>query len=156
MKDLEGIGRWPRRLLHVPSMTSLEWEPGNFYGVTQAPKYNILSYTWGRYRLDRDGYQRPPELESIRGIPIQGVEWDVPPIDPIHFTEHGLRTVLEWVAQCRQLWRMQVRGETWLRLLIGWLPSRMQASYLSWVKVVVCWRRETIRSCSGRKASITK
>lgn len=99
MKDPEGIGSWPRRLLHVPSMTSFEWQPGNYYGTTRAPKYNILSYTWGRYRLDKSDNLRPKELESVRGISIQGVEWDIPPIDPAHFTEREFRLVLDSVAK---------------------------------------------------------
>jgi hypothetical protein len=99
MKDPKGIGSWPRRLLHVPSMTSLEWTPGNMYGATRAPKYNILSYTWRRYRLDKDGCHRPDDLKSVRGITVRGIEWDIPPIDPSHFTDLEFRNVLGRVAK---------------------------------------------------------
>jgi len=45
-ESASAIGNWPQRLLHVPSMTSFEWEPGNRYGVHIVPLYNAFSYTW--------------------------------------------------------------------------------------------------------------
>src|SRR5450755_4332269 len=51
-KDPPGISHWPRRLLHLPSWTSLEWQPGDCYGSYHRPKYSAISYTWGRFRLD--------------------------------------------------------------------------------------------------------
>lgn len=31
------LGSWPRRLLHVKSLTSYEWQLGNVYGGVAAP-----------------------------------------------------------------------------------------------------------------------
>src|SRR5450432_2251321 len=72
--------RWPRRLLHIASMTSYPWMPSNRYGDYYSPAYTALSYTWGRWKLS-DGVQ-----PDVRAIPVKGVAWDIPRIDPIHFT----------------------------------------------------------------------
>lgn len=53
IEDEDALGDWPRRLLHVPTMTSFEWAPGNYYGSTQEPSYNATSYTWGRWAARR-------------------------------------------------------------------------------------------------------
>ncbi|KAL8670778.1 MAG: hypothetical protein Q9168_004700 [Polycauliona sp. 1 TL-2023] len=76
------IGRWPRRLLHVPSMTSLEWQPGNIYGDHVAPVYSAVSYTWGRYDLDRPGTRRQRQFKKVKGIEIMGIDWAIPRINP--------------------------------------------------------------------------
>ena len=78
----EKFGRWPHRLLHVPSMTSMEWQPGNVYGTYIAPKYSAVSYTWGRYDLDRPGVKCKRKYRNIRGIDIKGIDWPVPRINP--------------------------------------------------------------------------
>ena len=71
-----GVPRaWPLRLLHIPSMTSREWKPGNVYGPDTEPNYSILSYTWGRFQV-ADG----PRLA------IKGIDWQVPSIDESYFT----------------------------------------------------------------------
>ncbi|KAL8644562.1 MAG: hypothetical protein Q9226_007700 [Calogaya cf. arnoldii] len=76
------IGRWPRRLLHVPSMTSLEWQPGNIYGDHVAPAYSAVSYTWGRYDLDIPGAKRQKKYKNVKGVEIMGIDWPVPRINP--------------------------------------------------------------------------
>lgn len=102
MRDPDGIGSWPRRLLHVPTMTSMTWQPGNTYGDYPSPRYNALSYTWGRFRLDKEGRQRPEDSGYVRGLRIDGVEWTVPPIQPEHFTDIEFRNVLDRVSQSVQ------------------------------------------------------
>lgn len=74
--DLNG---WPRRLLHVPTLTSHEWTPGNVYGGVVEPVYNAITYTWGRWKLDQTD-------ESTQALEISNVSWDVPKVDPSHFT----------------------------------------------------------------------
>ncbi|KAJ5918612.1 hypothetical protein N7466_010604 [Penicillium verhagenii] len=81
------IELWPRRLLHVPTMTSYEWEDGNKYGGDTEPKFNILSYTWGRWEIP-DGAR----------LPVQNVTWDIPAIDPARFTVPQFEHVLLQVA----------------------------------------------------------
>lgn len=78
---------WPSRLLHIPSMTSRRWSPGNSYDGAVEPKYAILSYTWGRF--EKPGY---PSLQ------IDGIDWDVPSIDPAHFTVLDLRRLLDHIS----------------------------------------------------------
>lgn len=91
----EQLGRWPRRLLHVPSMTSFPWQPGNIYRNTVEPKYNILTYTWGRWRL-RDTDEHASEVESLA---IDGVPWDIPKIKPAHFTADKFLSVIRSITQ---------------------------------------------------------
>ena len=101
----EAIGKWPHRLLHVPSMTSLEWQPGDKYGEHIQPRYNAVSYTWGRFSLDveEDKKEEKEEKEktqeskkkketkkmkknrNITAIEIKGIDWIVPRINPEHF-----------------------------------------------------------------------
>ncbi|KUI55248.1 hypothetical protein VP1G_02644 [Cytospora mali] len=88
------LGGWPRRLLHVDRerdvFTSYEWEPGNIYGGHKEPKYNVISYTWGRYTL-QDG-TRP----EVKGIDIGGVTWAIPRIDPDkHFSVADFRAAIK-------------------------------------------------------------
>ena len=83
------IGSWPRRLLHVPSMTSYEWQDGNVYGTHVKPKYNAISYTWGRYQL-----RSPNDQKHVKAIEINGVSWDLPRIDESHFTVRQFQKVI--------------------------------------------------------------
>lgn len=76
------LGSWPRRLLHVPTLTSYAWQPGNVYNGIPSPRYNAISYTWGRWRLDEFDQ---PHVNAIP-ISIHGDTWPIPRIDPKHFT----------------------------------------------------------------------
>jgi hypothetical protein len=109
----DGIGNWPQRLLHVPSMTSFEWEPGNRYGVHIAPLYNALSYTWGRYDIDNAFSEKKVNkrvLRQTKALPIRfegrpreatEVGWakEVPRIDPEHFTVSEFGNVIRQVCE---------------------------------------------------------
>lgn len=82
-----GVPRgWPHRLLHIPSMTSREWKPGNMYGQDTEPNYSILSYTWGRYEVPHG-----PRLD------VKGIDWQIPSIDEHHFTVADMSRLLEQV-----------------------------------------------------------
>lgn len=82
---------WPRRLLHIPSMTSLERGEGNVYGGDREPNYAIVSYTWGRYIIP-DG----PRLH------VKGIDWGIPAINPDHFMVADLERLLTHVAMRHQ------------------------------------------------------
>jgi hypothetical protein len=82
------IGRWPRRLLHVASMTSYQWQPGNCYGSACCPKYNAISYTWGRFREEDESHQ-------VRTLKIKGITWPVPRIKTNHFDVETLERVIK-------------------------------------------------------------
>lgn len=84
------IGRWPRRLLHVPTMTSYCWRPGNVYGNTSRPDYNAITYTWGRWML-----RGPEEQPAVTAMDVKGVDWQVPRIDPKHFTRDEFLAVTQ-------------------------------------------------------------
>ncbi|KAI9652998.1 MAG: hypothetical protein M1821_007751 [Bathelium mastoideum] len=102
-KEDKGLEGWPRRLLHVPSMTSHVWQPGHDYvhgdpflakkyPKYQMPEYNAITYTWGRFRL-------PTDVEPhIRAIDIMGVPWSVPRIKDTHFTREEFSELMRTVV----------------------------------------------------------
>ncbi|KAK8133113.1 hypothetical protein PG999_001286 [Apiospora kogelbergensis] len=66
---------WPRRLLRVTDFTSLPISARGdkvFYDHTARPRYNIISYTWGRYVAKPD--------QNGTAIDIRGLPWPVPRI----------------------------------------------------------------------------
>ncbi|KAL8785650.1 MAG: hypothetical protein Q9195_008547 [Heterodermia aff. obscurata] len=82
------MGSWPQRLLHAPTMTSHECTPGNVYANHLAPRYNAISYTWGRFDLDYapQGCNKAV-LRKTTSIKVEGTTWasNIPRIDPKHF-----------------------------------------------------------------------
>jgi len=85
-------GSWPRRLVHIgKTLTSLERQEGNVYGIDKEPKYGILTYTWGRF----PGTNEP-------SINISGTTWVIPAVSAQHFTaksfERAVRRIGEDVA----------------------------------------------------------
>lgn len=108
----EGIGAWPQRLLHVPSMVSFEWQPGNVYGGHAAPTYNAISYTWGRFAYEhasKEGERQVYERAKHVNIDVQN-HWPIPRIAPQHFTLHDFENVIkkvcsmEWGEPVEFLW----------------------------------------------------
>ena len=85
-------GPWHRRLLHIQSLESYPWQPGNIYGACRNPKYNALSYTWGRWEIMEGG------LLEIRAAHIKGTSWRIPRIDPVHFTAEAFEAVIKDTA----------------------------------------------------------
>lgn len=109
------LGRWPRRLLHVPSLTSYEWQPGNIYGSVKEPEYNAITYTWGRWKLQD---QPSPKRPDVAALPIAGITWSIPRVDPAHFTAHQLEQALKKTAGLQPLhaqWQARKRVDfVWL------------------------------------------
>jgi hypothetical protein len=68
-------------------MTSYEWTEGNKYGNVTEPPYNIVSYTWGRWKLDRG-----PSL------PVKGISWSVPAVDENHFSVADLHDLVKNIS----------------------------------------------------------
>jgi hypothetical protein len=94
----DNFGAWPQRLLHVDSMTSYQWKPGNVYGDYLAPKYNAISYTWGRYEIDNPYVEKKVNkrvMKHTQAIKIRGVDWNIPRIDPDHFKEEEFQTAIK-------------------------------------------------------------
>lgn len=88
------LGRWPRRLLHVPTMTSYCWQPGHVYGTFVAPQYNAITYTWGRWMLPT-----PDLLPHVRPLDIKGVNWSIPRVDPEHFSQDEFMAVIKKIME---------------------------------------------------------
>lgn len=80
---------WPQRLLHVPTMTSYEWQPGNLYAGVKEPRYRAISYTWGRWRV-RDEQQTQVDV----ALQIKGVPWPIPRIKSEHFTPDQIQRAI--------------------------------------------------------------
>ncbi|KAL2795520.1 hypothetical protein BJX66DRAFT_168102 [Aspergillus keveii] len=85
------MGDWPARLLNVATMASVEWQPGNVYDGVREPRYAIISYTWGRWKLDDDAPGDP--------LPVSGVPWKVPRVDQELFTVEEFQKVLNAIAR---------------------------------------------------------
>lgn len=109
------IGDWPQRLLHAPTMTSYEWQAGHKYGVHIQPRYNAISYTWGRYRLNS-----PLDKPYVKPIKIDGVDWEVPRIDDSHFT----------VDQFEELIRRSVEPSSYIGHNPAFTPSKIEFVWL--------------------------
>lgn len=84
------LGGWPHRLLHVNTMTSHVRSGFNTYNGVQAPRYNIMSYTWGHYE-DRN--------RSNPSLLIRGISWPLPCIEKEHFTPEMFLDVIHRVAR---------------------------------------------------------
>lgn len=80
---------WPLRLLHIPTMTSLQRTGESTFGTIDSPHYAILTYTWGRFRAAAD----KPALD------VKGLTWKVPPIKDEHFTVDDFRRVITYMGQ---------------------------------------------------------
>lgn len=110
----DAIGSWPQRFLHVPTMTSYEWTSGNIYGDHIAPRYNAISYTWGRFDLEYapDGCNKTV-LRKTKSIKIEGTTWtaNIPRIDPRHFRVADLQNV---IARTLDLCEMKDIELVWL------------------------------------------
>lgn len=79
---------WPSRLLHVETMTSVPRGKGNIYAGHVEPRYNILSYTWGRFTNP-----------ASRSVDVKGVEWSIPAIDESHFSVEEFEDVIRKVGR---------------------------------------------------------
>ncbi|KAJ9614430.1 hypothetical protein H2200_002566 [Cladophialophora chaetospira] len=90
---IDELGEWPQRLLHVPTRTSCEWQPGNVYHGHANPAYRAITYTWGRWKL-ADGQQ--PAVGPVLDI---DVPWEVPRVDPSHFTSATLWQVIRKICE---------------------------------------------------------
>jgi len=79
---------WPRRLLHLETLTSYSWEPGNQYGGHTEPEYFAISYTWGRWELSNGEH---PEIGNLDFH----TPWKIPRIDPSRFTQKQFINVIQ-------------------------------------------------------------
>lgn len=77
---------WPRRLLHIRTMTSFERRGRGTYGQDEYPKYNVLSYTWGRWSQTET---------TDHTLPVQGTTWRIPAVDKEHFTVEEFQHVVQ-------------------------------------------------------------
>lgn len=89
--DFDEDDKWPRRLLHVPTMTSHKWRPQNSYAGISNPEYSIVSYTWGRWRI-RDVHSQ------VEALNVKGVPWQVPKVNPNHFTAEQFERILHVIV----------------------------------------------------------
>ncbi|KAI4593805.1 hypothetical protein KJ359_008846 [Pestalotiopsis sp. 9143b] len=74
-------------------MQSFPWQPGNKYGDTKEPRYNALSYTWGRWAL------KDHENIEVTGIEVHNIPWTIPRVDPTHFSTSEFQSVLMSIAR---------------------------------------------------------
>jgi hypothetical protein len=79
---------WPARLLHVATMKSVVREPGNVYSGQTQPRYNILTYTWGRWPN--------PGGPSLA---VTGIAWKIPPVQEERFSVQQFEEVIREIAR---------------------------------------------------------
>lgn len=89
---------WPRRLLHIPSMISHTRSGRATYCQTECPKYSILSYTWGRWKLSG------PDSAGAPRLPVLGTTWPIPAVDAVHFTVDEFRQAIGLMANHGAEW----------------------------------------------------
>lgn len=114
--EFDANSRWPRRLLHVPSMTSHKWRPGNTYNDITNPEYSVISYTWGRWRI------RDP-LSKVKALEIKDVPWDIPRVDSGHFTAEQFRQILLLVVQLTQKVKISTESSPFVWVDVGCIPQ---------------------------------
>ncbi|PYH88392.1 hypothetical protein BO71DRAFT_414136 [Aspergillus ellipticus CBS 707.79] len=103
---------WPCRLLHILSMTSIERDRNGFYGGVEKPSHNILTYTWGRWKIrDQTAIHSPT-------IPVKGTSWEIPAVNEEHFTSAGFQAVIN---------KMQEGGVDWLWVDIACIDQADEA-----------------------------
>jgi hypothetical protein len=68
-------------------MTSFERAGKSTYSIATAPEYNILSYTWGRWKLS-----------SGPSLSVQGLSWSVPAVNPSHFSVSAFQRVISHIG----------------------------------------------------------
>ena len=160
--EFDNDSRWPRRLLHVPSMTSYKWEPGNRYGRHSQPDYVALSYTWGRYMVKDD------EFSHVKPLKIRGVSWSIPRVNPdTHFSvaefQHIIWEVMKepdrvytfdswkWDTMRNQSLKNRI-----LRTVLGFLENRVRVYEFLWLDIACIdqrWTATTMKEI-GRQARI--
>jgi heterokaryon incompatibility protein (HET) len=84
---------WPARLLHIPTLTSIQREGNESYKGISRPKYGILTYTWGRWKTTGGD-----------ALPIKGTTWTIPSVEPEHFTVSEFLDVIERIRLERLEW----------------------------------------------------
>lgn len=80
---------WPLRLLHIPSMTSIQRTGESTYGVDKQPRYATLTYTWGRFRAE----------PGSPALGIKGTTWTIPPVKEAHFTVEAFGNVITEISK---------------------------------------------------------
>lgn len=157
--EFDNDSRWPRRLLHVPSMTSHKWEPGNRYGDSTEPAYVALSYTWGRYMLSDD------ELPHVKPLSIRGVDWPIPRVNPVtHFSVSEFQGIINEVMRppdrffhfTDYRWRQRTWNRRLMNTLYRFLDNHRWAYRFLWLDIACIdqrWTRTTMLEI-GRQARI--
>ncbi|KAJ4419217.1 hypothetical protein N0V82_005124 [Gnomoniopsis sp. IMI 355080] len=100
---------WPHRLLHVESMTSHVRTGLDTYNGVSGPRYNIISYTWGRYE---DHERTTPPLG------VCGIDWPIPCIQSHIFTATSFHNAIKHAA------RGYKQACDWIWVDIACIPQR--------------------------------
>ena len=82
---------WPRRLLHIPTVTSFERDESNVNNGVERPEYCILTYTWDRREI-RDEKEGP-------ALDVVGTTRKIPAVKEEHFTVEKFRRVVQQMGK---------------------------------------------------------
>jgi len=72
-------------------MTSIERDDSNIYMDTKEPKYNILTYSWGRWQAEQGS--------SIPSLPVRGTTWEIPTVKEEHFSVEAFQRVIDQMGE---------------------------------------------------------
>ncbi|KAA8623652.1 HET domain-containing protein [Pyrenophora tritici-repentis] len=92
------IGDWPRRLLHVPTMTSVEWVGNDSYSYPIKDGDRVL----GRYIIkkpdkhDRESFRRWKKLPALK---VNNIPWDIPRVKAEYITVKDFQAVIKAASQ---------------------------------------------------------
>lgn len=80
---------WPRRLLHIPSMKSVEKTGTYTYRKTDAPSYAIITYTWGRFKAPA----------GFPALPVTETTWEIPPVKDTCFSVTSFQNAIKRIGE---------------------------------------------------------
>lgn len=158
--EFDNDSKWPRRLLHVPSMTSHKWSPGNTYGATSNPTYIAVSYTWGRFVIGQTG---SADNSLVQLMPIKKINWPLPRIRPEHFSvDDFLQAIREMMRPADRFYEFDhLRNKRALRKggylrslfrpLLRWLEKHLSEFEFLWLDIACIDQRDGDTSRTSTK-----
>ncbi|KAF2727375.1 hypothetical protein EJ04DRAFT_595246 [Polyplosphaeria fusca] len=106
-------GAWPRRLLHIGSLKSYPWRPGNIYNGISEPEYFAVTYTWGRWEIPADSNPSLAHLDF-------GTPWPIPRVEPARFTPLQFTHLLKSLPTLPQA-PVRFRSDPWTDVKFVWI-----------------------------------
>ena len=137
---------WPQRLLHIPSMTSVErqglysYQRGKDGKTVDRPQYCCLSYTWGRF-------ERAPKDPNHGRLAVASIDWDIPAIEESHFTAGDFKKAVKQMGNEYQFAWIDVACIHQTNISIKMQEINQQGKIFALASRVFVWMSETPTEC---------